>query len=174
MTEIMVLGRIVAPFGIKGWLKIHPFGDDPLSWAEMPQWWIAADADAPAASWQPFAVQDCREHGPGLVVAFEEVTDRNRAESLKGWFVGAPREAMPATAENEYYWRDLTGLTVENRAGEVLGTVTGLLSTGAHDVLRVGDAAQESDEKLIPFVDAYIDGVDTAARRIRVDWQKDW
>lgn len=60
---------------------------------------------------------------------------------------------------------------MENLAGEALGTVEGLLSTGAHDVLRVVDG---ESERLIPFVAAYAHEVDLAERRIRVDWQKDW
>jgi len=60
---------------------------------------------------------------------------------------------------------------VINREGEALGEVSGLLSTGAHEVLRVQDG---EDERLIPFVAAYILEVDEEARRITVDWDKDW
>lgn len=168
---MIVLGRIVAPFGVKGWVKIAPFGDDPMSWADMPQWWIAADADAPDETWKPVSLRECRPHGTGLAAQFDECADRNAAEALKGWLVAAPRDALPATDENEYYWGDLIGLNVENLAGEPLGTVAGLLSTGAHDVLQVVDG---ETERLIPFVAAYAVDVDMAARMIRVDWQKDW
>jgi hypothetical protein len=53
---MIVLGRIVAPFGVQGWLRVHPFGDDPEAWRKMPQWWLSADVDAPAESWQARAV----------------------------------------------------------------------------------------------------------------------
>ena len=42
---MIVLGRIVAPFGVQGWVRVHPFGDDPLSWKKMPQWWLGTDPD---------------------------------------------------------------------------------------------------------------------------------
>jgi 16S rRNA processing protein RimM len=168
---MIVLGRIVAPYGIQGWIKIHPFGDDPLAWRTMPQWWVCSDSDGAPETWRPLVLRGCRMQGRSLVAAFAEVKDRNAAEALDGLYVGAPREALPATAEGEYYWADLVGLGVVNRAGESLGTVSSLLSTGAHDVLQV----QEGDrEYLIPFVAAYVDDVDVNARRIRVDWQKDW
>lgn len=167
----MVLGRISAPFGIKGWLKIQPFGDDPLSWADMPEWWIAPEADMPPEQWRPTRQLACREHGPGLIVHLEASADRDSAEALKGWFVGAPREAMPAPAEDEYFWGDLIGMKVENLAGETLGEVSSLLSTGAHDVLRIID---DETERLIPFVANYVIEVDTETGCIRVDWQKDW
>ncbi|THF61515.1 ribosome maturation factor RimM [Pseudothauera nasutitermitis] len=168
---MIVLGRIVAPFGVQGWVKIHPFGDDPLSWREMPQWWLAPAAETPEAEWRALTPHSCRVHGKGLVAAFEEIADRNAAESFEGWYIGAPREALPDTGKDEYYWHDLVGLTVENESGEALGTVSGLLSTGVHDVLQVQDG---EEERLIPFVAAYVLDVDLAARRIRVTWERDW
>lgn len=168
---MIVLGRIVAPFGVQGWLKIHPFGDDPTSWRKMPQWWLCADDNAPAEQWKPYTLKTCRAHGKGLVAALGEVQDRNAAEAVDGWYIGAPREALPTTAEDEFYWGDLVGLDVVNEAGEPLGSVKGLLSTGAHDVLQVSEG---ETERLIPFVAAYVLDVDLAARRIRVAWGKDW
>ncbi|MDD3677542.1 16S rRNA processing protein RimM [Thauera propionica] len=168
---MIVLGRIVAPFGVQGWLKIHPFGDDPESWRKMPQWWLSADDNAPPEQWKPYTLKACRTHGKGLVAAFGEVPDRNAAEAVDGWYIGAPREALPTTAENEFYWGDLVGLDVVNESGESLGSVKGLLSTGAHDVLQVGEG---ETERLIPFVAAFVLDVDLAARRIRVAWGKDW
>ena len=49
---MVVLGRIVAPYGVRGWVKVHPLGDDPEAWCNMPQWWLGADADG--SSWQPY------------------------------------------------------------------------------------------------------------------------
>ena len=172
---MIVLGRIVAPFGIQGWVKIHPFGDDPASWRKLPHWWLSRDADAPDAQWKQYTLTACRPHGKGLVAALAEVPDRNAAEAIDGFFIAAPREALPQPEENEYYWGDLVGLEVINEAAETLGTVSGLLSTGAHDVLQVQDGeGQGAVERLIPFVAAYVLDVDLATRRIRVSWQKDW
>ena len=168
---MIVLGRIGAPFGIQGWVKLQPHGDDPLAWETMPQWWLCADDEAPDAQWRALGLRACRQQGKALVAAFEGVSDRNAAEALTGLFFGAPRDAMPLPADDEYYWDDLIGLTVENMAGERIGEVTTLLSTGAHDVLQVNDG---ENEWLIPFVPAYIRSVDAERRRIYVDWQKDW
>lgn len=168
---MIVMGRIIAPYGIKGWVKIHPFGDDPLSWKKMPRWWLCQDDKAAETSWQAYALKNCRFQGKGLVALLDGIDDRTAAESLKGCYIAAPREAMPPTAADEYYWADLIGLAVENAEGEPLGTVSTLISAGAHDVLQVNDG---ESEHLIPFVPAYVDKVDTDARVIRVQWQKDW
>ncbi|WP_374243241.1 ribosome maturation factor RimM [Zoogloea sp.] len=167
---MIVLGRIVAPFGVKGWVRVHPFGDDPLSWRKMPQWWLGTDPDG--SDWVPYTLTGCKEHGKGdLVAAFAEVPDRNASEAVAGYFIAAPREAMPQPAQDEFYWGDLVGLQVRNAAGLALGTVTGLLSTGAHDVLQVQDG---DAERLIPFVASYVTAVDVPAGVISVEWEADW
>lgn len=167
---MIVLGRIVAPFGVQGWLRVHPFGDDPLSWKKMRQWWpgTAPDGDV----WVPYTLTGCKEHGKGGVIAsFAEVPDRNGAEAVDGYYIAAPRDALPKPDADEYYWADLVGLEVRNASGLVLGKVTGLMSTGAHDVLQV----QEGEvERLIPFVAAYVTAVDIEAGTIRVEWEADW
>jgi 16S rRNA processing protein RimM len=168
---MIVLGRIVAPFGVKGWFSIRPFGDDPLSWREMPHWWIAPTDDAPADGWAQRALRDCQAHGKGLIASLDGIADRDAAQAITSWYVAAPREALPGTKDGEYYWGDLIGMTVRNEADETLGEVVGLIATGAHDVLQVRDG---DAERLIPFVTAYVGDVDLAGRTIRVAWQKDW
>lgn len=163
---MIVLGRITAPFGVHGWLKVHPFGDDPESWMRMPRWWLGRDE-----SWQAYALKDCTPHGKGLVARIEGIDDRSAAEKLSGMFVGAPREALPKTAKDEFYWADLVGLEVVNLADEQLGRVADLLTGGAHDVLCVRDG---DNERLLPFVATVVKKVDLAGRKIRVDWASDW
>ena len=167
---MIVLGRIVGPFGVQGWVRVHPFGDDPLSWKKMRQWWLGADPDGDV--WVPYTLSGCKEHGKGGIVAsFAEVTDRNGAESVDGYYIAAPREALPKPDADEYYWADLVGLEVHNASGVVLGKVSGLMSTGAHDVLQVQDG---DTERLIPFVASYVTAVDIDGGRINVEWEADW
>lgn len=170
---MIVLGRILAPFGVLGWVKVRPFGDDPLEWRRMPQWWLGRDADAgdrPDA-WVPYTLAGCKVHGKGIVAAFKDVDDRSAAEALEGAYIAVPREALPKTGKDEYYWGDLIGLAVVNAQGVALGAVTGLIETGAHDVLQV---AEGEHERLIPFVAAYVKNVDVPRKRIVVEWEADW
>ena len=103
------------------------------------------------------------------------LADRDAAEALKGAAIFVSRASFPAPDEGEFYWIDLIGLRVHNRAGADMGEVIGLIETGPHCVLRIqsADTQTEAEEVLIPFVDAYVDGVDLAARRIAVDWALD-
>lgn len=167
-NDIVVLGRLADPYGIRGWLKLHAFGDDPLDWAEMPVWWISREGEP----WRECGLKSLKVHGNGLVVLLEGVNDRNAAEAMKGVLVGAPRSALPTTEKDEFYWADLLGLEVVNTANERLGKVAGLIETGAHAVLRV--AADDESERLLPFVSAVVLAVEKEAGLIRVEWGSDW
>jgi 16S rRNA processing protein RimM len=116
-------------------------------------------------------VTQLREHGGVVVAAAHEVPDRNAAEALKGARVFVARSSFPTAGNDEFYWVDLIGCAVVNREGVTLGGVADLMDTGTHSVLRV---THGEEERLIPFVAAYIDHVDLPARRITVDWASDW
>ena len=115
-------------------------------------------------------VVDGKSHGKTIVAHFEGIDDRDEAAGYLQATIGVNRSLLPETADGEYYWSDLEGLTVRRENGEVLGTVAYLLETGANDVLVV---REEGREVLIPFVmEQVVKDVDLAAGVIRVDW--DW
>lgn len=171
--SMIVLGRVIAPFGIKGWLRIHPFADDPAAWCALSEWWLCADDAAAPETWRPYGLLKAEHHGKGLIVRLDGVDDRSAAEALDGFYVAVPREAMPQTGEGEYYWDDLIGLEVVNEAGETLGRVASLIEATANDVLVVKQEGV-AQERLLPFVDAVVKKVDVAERRIAVVWGADW
>jgi 16S rRNA processing protein RimM len=167
---MIVLGRIAAPYGIRGWVRVHPFADDPRAWCRLPRWWLGAAE--PPQSWVPFDLAECREQGADLVAQFQGVEHRGAAEKLKGLLVAAPREALPSLEDGQYYWVDLIGLAVVNEDGEPLGRVAELISTGAHEVLAVRD--ETGHERLLPFVEPVVKEVNRSSGVIRVAWQPDW
>ena len=133
----------------------------------------------------PFAlnVKGVRDQGDAIVCTAPEIADRDAAEAMKGVRVFVSRSTFPQPDADEFYWIDLIGLSVVNRDNAALGDVIGLIDTGPHCVLRVRPAATvaaeapaepAADERLIPFVEAYVDSVDIAGRRIVVDWGLDY
>jgi 16S rRNA processing protein RimM len=168
---VIVLGRIVAPYGVQGWLHIHAFGDEPLAWGQMQNLWFSVDENAQAEHWQAIDLEQVKHHGDKIVIKFKGISDRNAAERFAPCFVGAPREALPATSADEYYWSDLIGLTVVNLADVSLGKVTTLLESGANEVLVVDG---EDRQRLLPFVAQIVKSVDLKGKLVVVDWQADW
>jgi 16S rRNA processing protein RimM len=161
-----VLGRIAAPHGVKGWVKIAPFTAAPGALAEHRRWWLGRDGE-----WTEVEVAEAHVRGGKLVARVTGCTDRDAAGRLRGREIAVPRDVLPEAGPGEYYWADLVGLEVVNREGASLGRVTNVFSTGANDVLRVGEGRRE---RLLPFVATVIRRVDLAGRRIEVDWGLDW
>ena len=162
------MGRLLAPFGVDGRCRLRPYTAAPDAMLNYPHWLLAPGAEGP---WREYRVLDARLHGEGIVAALDGVGTREEAQALRGWLAGVPRAALPDAGKDEWYWADLVGLAVVNRAGSALGRVSGLIETGAHPVLRVAD---EAGERLIPLVAAYVDAIEPAAGRIVVDWPEDY
>lgn len=173
---MIVLGRVSAPYGVQGWVKVQAFGDDSQVLAGVPRWWLGRDPDD-GQGWRLVELLDRRQQGGVLIARLEGIADRTAAKALEGLYVGAPREELPAPRDDEFYWGDLIGLSVVTEHGDSLGTVTGLIESGAHEVLvvRVEQSGAASDrERLLPFVANVIRQVDLAAGVICVDWGADW
>jgi len=170
-STFIVLGKIVGAYGVQGWVRVHPFADDPSSWGRMKAWQLGREGELPE-TWQEVVPARSKLQADGLLVQLEGVSDRTAAEALKGFLVGAAREALPATGKDEYYWADLIGLDVVNGRDERLGSVKELIESAASDVLS--SAADDGTERLLPFVSAVVTDVDVAAKRIRVEWEADW
>lgn len=170
-ADIVVLGKIVSPYGVRGAVRVFPFADDPAAWSALPCWWLGREGDAPPA-WRRVALARAWLHKQLVIAELESIGGRTAAETVCGLLIGVPRSGLPPTDANEYYWDDLLGLDVVNTRGEALGRIVGLLDTPANAVLRVGDA--HGGERLLPFVAAVVLDIDLAAKRVRVAWEADW
>lgn len=159
------MGRIAAPYGIKGWVKVQTFSESADTLADYPEWQVGR-----AGNWHAVHVLNAHLHTNTLVAELEGIADRDAALALKGSEIAIPRATLPPAAENEYYWSDLIGLDVTNTQGIAFGKVKELLESGAHDVLVVSGER----ERLIPFVGQIVKTVDLAAGTLQVDWEADY
>ena len=162
---MVVIGRITAPYGVKGWLKIHPYTETIEGPSRYSAWWLGKEDE-----WCNAAVIQARPQGKTLVAKLQGCDDRAAAQLLKNLYIAVQRSQLPATKEGQYYWTDLIGLEVVNLNGEALGEVRELFTTGANDVLRV----QGERERLIPFIPQVVREVSLDAAVIRVDWELDF
>ncbi len=175
-SDALEVGRIGEAYGLQGWFKVHPYADPAEALCAARRWHLQAPERSPLPGTLPASLEitRVREHGDGLVAQAVGIADRNAAEALRGARVLVSRSSFPAVGADEFYWADLIGCTVLDRQGATLGAVVGLLDTGPQSVLRVQAAEAAAEERLIPFVAAYVDSVDTALRRIVVDWGSDY
>ncbi|MCY7370030.1 MAG: ribosome maturation factor RimM [Polaromonas sp.] len=184
--DAIEVGRVLDAWGVKGWLKVLPHSNDPAALFDSKAWFL----QVPEARFRPgfsaftgsvsIVVDEVKAHSGSIVVKIIGIDERNGAEALRGALIFLPRSSFPAAVKDEYYWVDLIGLTVVNREGVELGQVRDLMATGPHSVLCIAfsepeaDGREKADERMIPFVAAYVDSVDLTSRRILVDWQPDY
>lgn len=171
--DLVLVGYVIGAYGIKGWVRIRPYSADADAMLYAKTWWLnkpeLRDVEAMQA----------KVHGEDVVAQLMGVADRNAAEALKGATVQVRRSHFPPLSNDEFYWLDLIGLTVENLQGESLGTVADMMDNGAHPILRVvalspSIGADKPKEWLIPFVDQFVKTVDQSAKKITVDWGLDF
>ncbi len=164
-TQPVVLGRISGLFGVRGWVKVYSYTEPREAVLDYEHWLLSGKN-----GWQTVTVAEGQRHGKTIIARFDGFVDRDQAASLVGSEVGVPRDALPETGKDQFYWSDLEGLRVVHRDGSELGKVAYLLETGANDVMVV----KGERERLIPFVmDKVILGVDLDKGEIEVDWEWD-
>jgi 16S rRNA processing protein RimM len=176
-ADAIEVGRIADAWGIKGWFKVLSHSADPEALFSSKRWYLQpTEKGAKTFSGTLLLrVREAKDHSGTIVATAQEIDDRNAAEALRGARIFVPRASFPTAAADEYYWVDLIGLAVRNREGVELGSVKELLSTGPQTVLVLEyEVDGKPQERMIPFVSAYVDKVDLEGRCITVDWQVDY
>lgn len=181
LEQMVVMGRIVAPYGVYGWLKIVPDTEYLDGLLDYERWWLGK-----APNWREVSVEQAKLHNDVLLVKLVGINDRDAAFSLKGQQIAVPRDELPEPDEGEYYWSDLIGLHVTNTNGVDFGKITQVFETGANDVLVVretqatqvtgkdGKLREEYRERLIPFTSEAVPEVNLQAGSVLVDWDADF
>ena len=159
------MGRVSAPFGVQGWIKLRTFTEAADGLADHSLWWMRTPD-----GWKSVKVEDFAARPAATVAKLEGVDDRDAALALRGFEVAVTREALGEAEEGTIYWRDLIGLQVANLRGEPMGEVEVMFETGETSVLVV----KGERERMIPFVPEYVKAVDREARRITVDWEAEY
>lgn len=163
MAKRVCLGKITSAHGVKGLVKILPFGEDPSLIQSLGPAYTAADG---AAQTGTLVITLKNPAGRHLLAAIDGVTDRDAAEALRGVELYYDRALLPETDTGEYYYDDLIGLTaIEN--GQTIGTVKAVQNFGAGDLLDIKPAAG-GPSFYLPYANEYVDEVDLNAKTITV------
>ncbi len=172
MKEIgkeVILGKVGAVYGVKGWLKIHSFTDEHEAILDYFPWSLKLGNKI-----QSVDITDWRKHNNGLIVKVTGIDDRDIAQTIVGSEIFVMQDVLPELPEGDFYWRDLMGMSVVTEQGYNLGVVSDIMETGANDVLVV--KANPTDgfgkkERLIPYLlEQVVKSVSAETKQICVDW----
>jgi 16S rRNA processing protein RimM len=164
--DLIALGVVTGAYGLQGWVRVAPFSADAATLLGTKNWWLQRTGHA-----QALALTASKKQGAALLAKWLGSENPEAVDALKGVLVAVSRAEFAALRAGEFYWQDLIGAQVFNRAGNDLGTVTGLRSSGAHDLLEI---AGSDGQILVPLIDRYIDQIDVQDGTVRVDWEVDW
>jgi 16S rRNA processing protein RimM len=160
----VVVGRVGKPHGLRGEVTVDVRTDEPERRFAVGATLRAEPPRGSASPWRALTVAGTRWHQGVLLATFEELPDRNAAETARGLVLHAtiPAGASPDDPD-EFYAHQLVGLAAYDVEGTLLGEVTALV-TGAQDLLTVRTV--DGRDALVPFVAALVPEVDVAGGRL--------
>lgn len=165
--QIVVVGRFGSPHGIKGMVKVFSFTKPSENILQYQPWLVKK-----GRTWQTMTFKHAENRSKFIVVNMDGYLDRTSCEELTNCEIGVNRQQLPELEDNEFYWKDLEGLEVENKQQEHLGKVSHLFETGSNDVLVVEGGKKRY---LIPFLmNEVVIEVDIKNAKIIVDWDPEF
>ncbi|WP_415892656.1 ribosome maturation factor RimM [Neptuniibacter sp. QD29_5] len=171
-NEQLIVGKITAVYGVKGWVKIYSHTDPMENIFNYKPWLLKVDGVL-----KPVEVEASKRHGKGLIAKLAGVDDRDIAAKYCGYDIAVDSSQLPDLDEGEYYWSQLQNLLVYTESDQLLGKVVRLMETGANDVLVVKGTADSIDQKerLLPYLpDQVIKKIDLETGAMWVDWDPEF
>jgi 16S rRNA processing protein RimM len=159
------LGRVGAPWGVKGWIHVDSYTDPLDGILEYRQWTLRLGSGERVIR----GVIEGHPHSDRLVARLEGIEDRDGAAALTGAVIEVARADLPPTGAREYYQADLLGLMVRNLDGAELGKVGYFVDTPTGPMMVV----RGEREYWVPAVPRHLSKVDLAAGLVMVDWPLD-
>ncbi len=155
--DLILVGRVAGPFGVKGEVRITSFTADPMALLDAED--LLREDGSPGLT-----LAGGRPAKGSVVVRVGGVETRDQAEALRGLRLYIPRERLPEPGEDEYYVTDLVGLDVLTPQGEPLGVVKSVHDFGAGDLLEI--QPPQGPSWWLPFTREAVPEVRLAARQV--------
>ncbi len=162
-TELITIGKIERPFGVKGEVRVRSLSDVPGRFEGLQQVTLVT----PTGQSVDASVTRVRRVRGAYIVSLDVLETPEQAAQFRGSWFKIPKELTPPLPQGQYYEFELQGLTVVDETGWVLGTVEEILDTPGNHVfvIRGGDA-----EHLLPATKDVVRSVDHEERRMTVRW----
>lgn len=160
--ERIIIGKVGAPHGIRGVLRIHPLTDFAERFDGLKEIMVGDER---------LHVESVQHHKQVLLMKFREYPSREEAARLTGRFLTVERREAAPLAEGEYYTFDILGLEAVSPDGTKLGIVKNVLRTGSNDVYVI--SGEGGKELLVPALKKVVKEIDVAGGRMVVDMMEE-
>ncbi len=160
-TEWATIGKVVAPFGVRGELKVRSLTDIPDRFATL-----AAVHLGPEHSRR--LIQSVRPYkGEMVVLKLAGIEDANTAEGLRNFDLTIPLSQLAQLPPDSYYQHDILGLRVRTLGGREIGAIEDIMVTGSNDVYVV--KAPDGKQILVPAIRDVIKQIDLSRQMMYID-----
>lgn len=162
-TEWATIGRIVAPFGIRGEIKVMSLSDIPGRFTQLKAIYLTQRSTHIA-----YTIKAVRPYkGDMVILKLAGIDDANAAEGLRNLSIFIPTNALAKLPPDSYYLHDIIGLRVSTLNGQELGTIIDVIITGSNDVYVI--KSEDGREILVPAVKEMIKQVDLIRQMMYID-----
>ena len=158
MDKEIIIGKIVAPHGVRGDIRILPLTEKPDLFLDLEYLLLEGG--------KKLTVKNARFQKRMILVTTKEVTSMNEAELLRDKNIYIKAEDLPELEDDEFYVADLVGIPVYDLEGNQIGTFKDSLSTGSNDVYII--AVPGAKDILVPALKEYFKEINLAEKRIVV------
>ncbi|MGP7817526.1 ribosome maturation factor RimM [Niallia sp. 01092] len=165
MEKWFNVGKIVNTHGIKGEVRVISRTDFPDERYKVGNtiYFFQTDKSVP----MELTIKSHRVHKNFNLLTFEGYDNVNNVEFMKGGLLKVPESFLGELSENEYYFHEIIGCTVETVEGEELGTITEILTPGANDVWVI--KGKNKKELLIPYIEEVVMKVDVKEKLVIIE-----
>ena len=158
MERNIVIGKIVAPHGVRGEFRIMPLSDQPERYKDLKT--VTLD------NGQVLHVEAIRQHKNVFLMKTREIQTMDEAELLRGRSIVLTRDELPPLPEGQFYVRDIIGFAVVTPEGTPVGTLKDVITPGSTDVYVI--APPEGEDILVAAIAENIKKIDWAQKQIVV------
>ncbi len=162
-TELITIGKIVAPHGVRGDVRIVPLTDFPDRFNKLKAVFVDDVGQ--------LNLESARQHKKFILLKFAELDSISAIEHLRGKLIKIRREDVVKLPKGQYYIFDIIGLNVFTEDGSLLGIITDVLQPGSNDVYVIEQ--QDKKELLIPAIKEVVKRIDIEGKQMVVKLQEE-
>jgi 16S rRNA processing protein RimM len=144
VTEKFIIGLAGAPFGIKGFIKIHPLSGETEHLLKLKSVIVSKDG-----SEQSLQIEESAPSLPDVIMRFAGIASPEAAKTLNGAQLIVGREQAAPLKKGEFYIEDLKELSVTTENGEILGNIADIIEGGGGELAEI--KLSNGEKRLIPF-----------------------
>lgn len=161
--ELITVGNIIKPFGIKGQFKVYSLTEFPKErFKKGTKLFLVSKTEEQ----KEVTVSSFRVANDCLIVGFKEIPTLTEAEPFSHYDIRIDKEKAPLP-KGYYRYADLIGLTVKNEEGNTLGTISEVLSNAPTKTLRVSRPGAK--DFFVPFLmGTFIKDIDLEKKTITI------